>query len=342
MMRDTNGGPPVPDEVIELLNSQPGRDVILISQPITRMLHRQLSREVAANRQSNSCTVFLTTYGGDPDGGYRMARCLQHNYDHIRLVIPSFCKSAGTLVAIGAHELAIDDLGELGPLDIQVRKDSELEERSSGLDIMEAMEAAQVHAREAFMKTLIEVRRASRLSTRLAGEFAANVAIGVTAPLYNQIDPNRLGEMQRAMRIAHDYGQRLHEHTRSLQPGALNRLVAGYPAHGFVIDRKEAATLFTSVSRATAEEQRFIKLFWDHVFSEQSNFGPTFIRTNPSHPQGEHHDRTTENSAGEQEPEPESAGDQDGDGADSKGTDEQGERVRDDGAAAETVHGTPD
>lgn len=332
-MRDAADGPAVPDEVVELLKSQPNRDVIVISQPISRMLHRQLSREIAANKMHTQCTVFLTTYGGDPDGGYRMARCLQHNYEHIRLVIPSFCKSAGTLVAIGAHELAVDDLGELGPLDIQVRKDSELEERSSGLDIMEAMEAAQVHAREAFMKTLIEVRRASRLSTRLAGEFAANVAIGVTAPLYNQIDPNRLGEMQRAMRIAHDYGQRLNEHTRCLQPGALNRLVAGYPAHGFVIDRKEAATLFNSVSRATAEEQDFIRLFWDHVFCEQLNFGPIFIRINQSHPQGEQHDRATEDSAGEQEPD--HAGEQSGDGSHPAGADEQGERVRDDGAAAE-------
>jgi hypothetical protein len=336
MMRDASGAPPMPDEVVRLLQSQADRDVILISQPISRLLHRQLSSEIALHKQNKKCTVFLTTYGGDPDGGYRMARCLQHNYENIRLVIPSFCKSAGTLVAIGAHELAIDDLGELGPLDIQVRKDSELEERSSGLDIMEAMEAAQVHAREAFMKTLIEVRRASRLSTRLAGEFAANVAIGLTAPLYNQIDPNRLGEMQRAMRIAHDYGQRLNEQTRSLQHGALSRLVAGYPAHGFVIDRKEAATLFTSVQRATSEEREFIKLFWDQMFCEQANIGPIFIRNNQSH-QGEQHDRADENTADEQAPE--HAGNQGGDGANPEGADEQVEGIRNDGAKAEAVDG---
>jgi hypothetical protein len=331
-MRDA-GAEPLPPIVAALLQSQHDRDVIVISQPISRALHRQVSAEIATKKKNSKCTVFLTTYGGDPDGGYRLARCLQHHYEHIRLVIPSFCKSAGTLVAIGAHELAIGDLGELGPLDIQVRKNSELEERSSGLDIIEAIAAAQVHAREAFMNTLIEVRRTSRLSTRLAGEFAANVAIGVTAPLYNQIDPNRLGEMQRAMRIAHDYGQRLNEHTRSLRADALNRLVAGYPAHGFVIDRKEAATIFTSVMHPTAQEQDFIKLLWDNVFCEQSNVGPNFISTDPSDPQGEKHDRTTQD-IGEQQPE-DAGSSQDRDGANPAGTDEQSERVREDGAGAE-------
>lgn len=337
-MRDGSDVPRIHQQVVELLQSSPDRDVILISQAISRGLHRRLSEEISFHKRNNKCTVFLTTYGGDPDGGYRIARCLQHNYEHIRLVIPSFCKSAGTLVAIGAHELAIDDLGELGPLDIQVQKNSELEERSSGLDIMEAMEAAQVHARQAFMNTLIEVRRTSRLSTRLAGEFAANVAIGVTAPLYNQIDPNRLGEMQRAMRIAHEYGQRLDDKAKSLKAGALNKLVAGYPAHGFVIDRKEAATLFASVQPASAAEKNFIKLVWDEVFAEQFNFGPTFIRIDTSHPQGDPHDRTTED-IGEQQPEAE--GHQSGNGADSAGADEQGERVREDGPAAEEVNGDP-
>ncbi|EKU83472.1 SDH family Clp fold serine proteinase [Massilia timonae] len=282
-----------------LVKSQGDRDLILISRGITRKLHHDLSLLIAKEKKNNKVTVFLTTLGGDPDGGYRIARCLQHHYEHIRLIVPSHCKSAGTLIAIGAHELVIGDLGELGPLDVQVLKSSELEERSSGLDIVQALEAAQTHARQAFHSTLVEIRQGGRLSTKLAGEFAATVAIGVAAPLYSQIDPNRLGEMQRAMRIAHEYGKRLDQTSQSMRNGALDNLIAGYPSHSFVIDRKEASSLFSSVRSPTKEEKEFCDLVWKHL-GTQSETGPLFIEDESSTTQGEQHDGTIEGTGDEQ------------------------------------------
>lgn len=283
----------LPDAVSCLTRASPDRDILIISEAISRQLHHDLSLLIAKDQRHRKCTLFLTTRGGDADGGYRIARCLQHHYEHIRLVIPSLCKSAGTLVAIGANEIVIGDLGELGPLDIQVRKASELEERSSGLDIIQALEAAQAHVRQTFHSTLVEIRRGGRLSTKLAGEFAANVAIGVAAPLYSQIDPNRLGEMQRAMRIAQEYGERLNRTSSSLRDGALENLIAGYPSHSFVIDRKEASELFTSVQHTSVAEKDFCRILW-HVLGEQSGYGPIFVRDELK-TQGEQHDGCYEN-----------------------------------------------
>jgi hypothetical protein len=251
---------------------------------------------------------------------------LQHHYEHIRLVIPSLCKSAGTLVAIGAHELVIGDLGELGPLDIQVRKGSELEERSSGLDIIQALEMAHMHVSQVFHATLLEIRRGARLSTRLAGEFAASVATGVACPLYNQIDPNRLGEMQRAMRIAQEYGKRLNDGSGALKEGALDNLVASYPAHSFVIDRKEASQLFNTVQHPTNGEAELCRILW-HVLGEQSNVPPLFILEQPID-QGVQHDGINQNN-GEHQP-----GKADGKihPADAVAPNEQGKRVRKNGA----------
>jgi hypothetical protein len=264
-------------EVIEaLLKESADRDVIVVSRGINRQLHQDLSRKIREEQTHDKCTIFLTTYGGDPDAAYRIARCLRHHYEHVRLVVPSFCKSAGTLITIIADELVIGDLGELGPLDIQVAKNSEIAERSSGLDIIQALQATLNHAQTAFRSALLDIRGGSRLSTKLAGEFAAEIAVGVTAPLYAQIDPIRLGEMQRAMRIAHEYGLRLNAYTNSLRPGALDKLVADYPAHGFVIDRKEAGTLFATVSAPTDRENEFCFTLWGLLESQQ-NFGPEFI-----------------------------------------------------------------
>lgn len=260
--------------LIALGQKHPDRDFIVVSRAITRSLHADLSSHIRDQQRHKQCTLFLTTFGGDPDAAYRISRCLRHHYEHVRLVIPSLCKSAGTLVAIVADELAIGDLGELGPLDIQVRKDSELAERSSGLDIIQALEVTHQHAQRAFRAALYDIRR-SRLSTKLAGEFAAKLAVGVVAPLYAQIDPIRLGEMQRATRIVHEYGLRLLRYTDSLNEEALEKLVAEYPAHGFVIDRKEAAELFRTVTSPTEEEQKFCNTLWVHLES-QADYGPEF------------------------------------------------------------------
>lgn len=268
--------PDLPTTIESLQRAQPGRDFLLLSATITREVFQQLSRLVEAGQQHPHCTLFLTTRGGDPDAAYRMARTLQEHYEHIRIAIPSRCKSAGTLVAIGAHELAMGHLGELGPIDVQVLKPTEIEERCSGLDILQAVDTAGAHVHAIFLKTLLELRRGGRLSTRAAGQLAAKIAMGVANPLYSQIDPNRLGELHRTMRLATEYGERLNRASHALHTGALTTLCASYPSHGFVIDRKEAKELFTNVRTLTVEEFAICTGLWD-LLGEESGQSPIFI-----------------------------------------------------------------
>jgi hypothetical protein len=271
--------------IAALRQEYPDRDLIAVSRGIDRQLHFDLSRLLNEKKHAKA-VVFFTTYGGDPHGGFRFARCLRHNYSHVRLVIPSFCKSAGTLIAIAASELAIGDFGELGPLDVQVIKPTELAERGSGLEVMEALAISAAHAQQVFTQNLIELRQTWRLSTKLAGQFAGELAAASVQPLYAQIDPARLGEMQRAMRIAHEYGTRLASYANSLRPGALEQLVGGYPSHSFVIDRKEAKLLFNSVHTLTIAEADLCTTLWAQL-GEQSQFGPVFL-PEPK-PEGENH-----------------------------------------------------
>ncbi|MBN8791745.1 MAG: hypothetical protein J0I01_05900 [Stenotrophomonas nitritireducens] len=267
-------------EIVGVLRSLrdegPDRDYIVISSAITRDLHAQLSDLLKAHRANNRATVFLTTYGGDPDGGYRIARCLRHYYkDGLRVVVPSWCKSAGTLVAIAGSELAIGDRGELGPLDVQVFKGSELQERSSGLDITEALGFVGQHVRWGYHSMLKEARRMG-LSTKLAADMAAHIGAAIAAPLLAQVDPLRLGELQRATRIAWDYGKRLDGYSQNLKDGALKSLIHEYPSHSFVIDRKEAANLFHRVYELTPAEQKFVDIAWD-VVADQINQPPQML-----------------------------------------------------------------
>lgn len=267
------------DAISALKVAEPERDHILISAGISRGLHLTVTDAIQASRAAQPAkrfaTVFLTTNGGDPDGAFRIARCLRHHYpDGFRLVVPSWCKSAGTLIAIAATEIGIGDLGELGPLDIQVNKGSELYEQSSGLDIQEALGKVTAHAWETF-RNLLKETRSLGLNTSISTTIATQVSSAITTPIVAQIDPMRLGELQRAMRIAHEYGTRLDQYSQNLRDDGLNKLIQGYPSHSFVIDRKEAKEIFTRVTALTEQEQQLVDATW-HILCAQHRLA-TFV-----------------------------------------------------------------
>lgn len=231
------------------------RDLIAVISPITRDLHMALSELIRTRKKNENCTVFLMTFGGDPDAAYRIGRCLLHSYEEVRLVVPWYCKSAGTLICMAAHQLAISDLGELGPLDVQILRKDEVGDRSSGLDLIEAMGLISNQITDAFRYNLLSIKNETRLSTKLAGDFAVRIATSIIEPLYSQIDPLRLGENQRATDIALQYGKRLADKTNSISQDSLLKLITGYPSHGFVIDRGEAKELFNNVCTPTKKEE---------------------------------------------------------------------------------------
>lgn len=204
------------------------------------------------NKKSEHALLVLCTPGGDPHAGFRIARALQHAYGKFEALVPRYCKSAGTLIVVGASRLYLDDMSELGPLDIQVKKNDELVGNNSGLDILQAVNYIQGQAMNAFSQYLIELTKNAGLSTKVASEISTKLAIGIFEPIAEQIDPMRLAEMQRAMEIAFEYGARLAEKSGNLRSNGLKDLVTAYPSHGFVIDRKEAKRLFIDVMRPSS------------------------------------------------------------------------------------------
>lgn len=235
---------------------------IIYAGEINRTGYEKISQECEklVEPYPKKVDLILSTYGGDPDAGFRIARCLQHYFtDGITLFVPHYCKSAGTLIAIGASELVLSDRGELGPLDVQIMKSDEMFERSSGMDIMQGFNVLTSQAYEMVNSITVNLKVKSRLSTKLATEAASQIAVGAFAPIFAQIDPLRLGEIQRASEIAFTYGNLLRIKFDNLQEYGVSKLVAGYPSHGFVIDRKEARGIFKNVRQPDSEEIQLLK-----------------------------------------------------------------------------------
>lgn len=227
--------------------------------------------EVIAKKQSEKALLVLSTPGGDPHAGFRIARCLQHVYGEFDALVPRYCKSAGTLVLIGAKKLYLDDMSELGPLDVQVKKSDEVIGRNSGLDILQAVSYLQSQAMTAFRTYLLELTGEAGLSTRVASDIASKLTTGLYEPVFAQVDPMKLAEMQRAMEIAFAYGNRLNEKSGNLRSNGLQQLVTGYPSHGFVIDRKEARNIFIKVEKPDGVASQLSKAL--HANMEKNTYG---------------------------------------------------------------------
>ncbi|MCY1190275.1 Serine dehydrogenase proteinase [compost metagenome] len=216
---------------------------------LARILHNTENRPKKA-------TLWLTTPGGDPDTAYQIARLLQKKYEHFSVFINGWCKSSGTLICLGAKELIMDDLGQLGPLDIQILNKEEFGERLSGLNPIEALKSISIQSLELLRQQFLSFRFGGGLSTKQALEVATNLTGQLMSPITAQLDIMKYGEFTRSMRIALEYGNRLAKGCggNNLKPDAINLLTTGYPSHGFVIDRDEASdTLFNKVSKPSDE-----------------------------------------------------------------------------------------
>ncbi len=223
-------------------------DVITYAGTVNTLGYERICQELG-KKDSEKAILVLATPGGDPHAGFRIARALQCNYGSFDALIPRYCKSAGTLIVIGASTIYMDDMAELGPLDIQVKKGDELIGRNSGLDIFQAVTYLQVQSMNAFRNYLVELTQDTGLSTRIASDIASRLTSGLFEPIAAQIDPIKLAEMQRATEIAFHYGSRLNEKSENMLADGMRKLVTGYPSHGFVIDRKEARTIFSKVEK---------------------------------------------------------------------------------------------
>lgn len=251
------------------------RDLFLYSGAVDKQSVNELFKVVLGRKDQlrSNVSLILTTWGGDPHQAYRMARLLQKFYSNFRVVVMGPCKSAGTLVTIGANELAFGFLGELGPLDMQLYKPDEIGVINSGLDTLGALAIMRNHAFAVFEDCMMDIINKSRgtVSMKTASDVASQLVIGLFQPIVRQIDPHRFSEVNRMMKITKEYGKRLGmPNLKDEKESRLDNLIEDYPTHEFIIDKYEAETIFETVLDASELEQSATMIYMD-------------VATRPSH-----------------------------------------------------------
>lgn len=236
-------------------------DIFIYNGELERGSDLEFIQLVAKEKQDDECILMLVTRGGNPDAAYKIARYLQQRYRSFKVLVSGLCKSAGTLLAIGADELIFTPYGELGPLDVQMQKADKLAGLESGLNISEAFRALEQRAHATYHKLIQEIvgKSGGVVTFNTASHAATEIIEALYSPVFSRIDPEEVGSRARGMRTGEDYGKRLNEKWRNLRDGALVRLSQTYSSHGFVIDQIEASALFERVRAANDAEMELIE-----------------------------------------------------------------------------------
>ncbi len=251
-------------------------DVFLFNGELKAPRDFEMIMKIAEHRSRPNALLALATHGGDPDGAYRIARYFQENYDSLTVLVAGRCKSAGTLIALGASELAFMPYGELGPLDIQLTKVDRFDQAQSGLTIQDALNTLESRATDSFYEMVRAYMEANNglLSFPTASKAALEFVTKLYAPVFSRIDPEEVGARARSMRIAGDYGKRLSAKWNNVKSETVKKLAETYSSHSFVIDQREATSMFVNVRSATDAEHELVEALgpWARFQMSRDNY----------------------------------------------------------------------
>lgn len=195
--------------------------------------------------------LLLQTPGGDIDAAEKLIKMVRNRVRsaRLRVIVPDYAKSAGTLIALGADVVMMSDSSELGPIDPQVTL-----EDSSGNRM-----TTPIHSYlEAFREHSEALRR--------------KPDDPVALQMLKKIDPIKFKHfemiMRRARTIAEELLQQGMLRSKPAASGASFTKIANdlldpnrWPSHGQMICAEDAIEIGLAVDRRDPEDEEW-QMFW--------------------------------------------------------------------------------
>ncbi len=214
--------------------------------PISRFTSNRLYSAItgASHTEEKRLLLLLHTTGGRVEPAYLISKCCKKFASRFVAAVPRLAKSAGTLIALGAAEIHMGIISELGPIDPQIGDYPAL-----------GLGSAVEHIATLCKKHPDAVEMLAKY-------------------LASSLNLHDLGYFERVSESAVQYAERLLS-DKPLPPKATANAVAqkfvyGYKDHGFVIDIDEAREILGEeiIKFDTAEYQLANKI---HEYMENVN-----------------------------------------------------------------------
>lgn len=207
--------------------------------------------------------LLLQTPGGDIDAAEKLISMVRNRvgFAKLRVIVPDYAKSAGTLIALGADEVVMSDSSELGPIDPQVTMVD-----ASGNQI-----TTPIHS---YLEAFREHSEALR----------EDPTDPVAMLMLKKMDPTKFKHFETVMRRARTIAEDL------LKQGMFRALPAGstisytstaaalldptrWPSHGQMICAEDAMQIGLTVDQRSPEDPEW-QLFWQLYCYQRLELNP--------------------------------------------------------------------
>ena len=233
--------------------------------------------------------ILIHSPGGHADRAYRLARFFRAHCKRLNILVPMVAKSAATIMCLNADAIFMGEFAELGPIDAQMRDELEKgQEFFSPLDEFKSVQFLREYASDIldYFSFVLEHRG---MSVKQALHESIHGVVGIMNPLYSHVDPSKLGSYRQVLAEGEEYAKRLLASRMPEDDAAelARHLVWDYPAHDFVIDRREARNIGLPVQKhSISDEKKLIVAIMGLAEHDQSYLGfidyGTKRKTNPT------------------------------------------------------------
>jgi len=202
-------------------------------------------RDALGTQMFNDLDLVINSGGGSIHAAYQIIELLRLHTKTLCACVPFYAKSAATLLCIGADSVVLDELAQLGPLDTQIYEEKKggKGEFTSALNPFKTLEQLQKFSLETLDIAVKMIAGRSGMDLDDSLKHAIDFVRVTTGPLFNQLNPEKLGEYSRALSVGTEYGKRLLRRfttwDEDKRASVLERLVHGYPSHEYIIDYHE-------------------------------------------------------------------------------------------------------
>lgn len=200
-------------------------------------------------RKFEELDLVIHSGGGWVHSAYQIVELLRLHTDCLNACVPFWAKSAATLLSIGADKIVLGERAELGPLDVQMYEEKQAGrgERTSALNPFKTLEQLQNFSVDALSSAMGFIVDVYGMSYDDSLRHAVAFVEATTGPLVGRLDPEKLGEYNRELTVAVEYGTRLlsryGNRDRQSARRLAEQLVFGYPSHDYIIDHRELEDL---------------------------------------------------------------------------------------------------
>ena len=220
-------------KVIVYFSYTPLDDTIIVP------LYKQL-KEIGHTKKID---LFLHSYGGAVDTPYKMVMLIREFCEEFAVIVPFVAKSAASMLILGADEVVMGPISELGPIDPLVT-------HPVYKDILVPVQAVW-HCLDYLQQSIINSSE-------------PEVASFIVTSLLNKLDPWLIGDYEKTAKASRQYAETLlanymlKDHPERVQK-VTHALTEGYFSHGYPIGRGEAKELGLTVTEAQGE-------LWDVIW----------------------------------------------------------------------------